>query len=126
MIAARAADAPVLTTVDDVDTTALEELYRTHARRIYSLAYRFVGNAADAEELLQDIFLHAHRRLASFKQRSALSTWLHRLAVNRGLDYVRSRAAQARDSPLGRALSAGAAGLSQIVGPPARCRHSRR
>ncbi len=113
MIAARAADAPVLTTVDDVDTTALEELYRTHARRIYSLAYRFVGNAADAEELLQDIFLHAHRRLASFKQRSALSTWLHRLAVNRGLDYVRSRAAR---------QIARTASLESEAAPPPRAR----
>jgi hypothetical protein len=39
------------------EETTFESLYRTHARRIYSLAYRFTGNAADAEELLQDIFL---------------------------------------------------------------------
>ncbi len=41
------------------EETTFESLYRTHARRIYSLAYRFTGNAADAEELLQDIFLRA-------------------------------------------------------------------
>ena len=69
-----------------------EAFYRTHAKRIYSLAYRFTGNAADAEELLQEIFLQAHRKLDSFRQEAALSTWLHRLAVNRCLDHLRSRA----------------------------------
>ena len=76
------------------DRTTFESLYRTHAKRIYSLAYRFSGNAADAEELLQDIFLLAYRKLDSFRHEAALSTWLHRLAVNRCLDHVRSRAAR--------------------------------
>jgi len=78
----------------NAEEPAFEALYRTHARRIYSLAYRFTGNAADAEELLQDIFLQAYRRLDSFRQEAALSTWLHRLAVNRCLDHLRSRAAR--------------------------------
>ena len=62
------------------EETTFESLYRTHAKRIYSLAWRFTGNAADAEELLQDIFLQAYRKLDSFRQEAALSTWLHRLA----------------------------------------------
>lgn len=76
------------------EARTFETLYRTHAKRIYSLAYRFTGNAADAEELLQDIFLQAYRKLDSFRQEAALSTWLHRLAVNRCLDRLRSRAAR--------------------------------
>lgn len=76
------------------DGATFESLYRTHAKRIYSLAYRFAGNAAEAEELLQDIFLLAYRKLGSFRHEAALSTWLHRLAVNRCLDHVRSRAAR--------------------------------
>ncbi len=83
-------------TATATDTNAegptFEMLYRTHARRIYSLAYRFTGNAADAEELLQDIFLQAYRKLDSFRREAALSTWLHRLTVNRCLDHLRSRA----------------------------------
>ena len=76
------------------DESAFEALYRTHAKRIYSLAYRFAGNAAEAEELLQDIFLQAYRKLGGFRREAALGTWLHRLAVNRCLDHVRSRAAR--------------------------------
>jgi RNA polymerase sigma-70 factor (ECF subfamily) len=76
------------------DLGAFEELYRTHAGRIYSLALRMLGNPADAEDLLQEIFLSAHRKLESFRGDSALGTWLYRLAMNQILDYVRSRAAR--------------------------------
>jgi RNA polymerase sigma-70 factor (ECF subfamily) len=93
MIETRAVEGLVPVEATDEGAT-LESLYRTHAKRIYSLAYRFAGNAADAEELLQDIFLLAYRKLDSFRHEAALSTWLHRLAVNRCLDHVRSRAAR--------------------------------
>lgn len=77
------------------DLGAFEELYRAHAGRLYSVAYRMVGNAADAEDLLQEIFLSAHRKLESFRGESALGTWLYRLAVNLCLDYLRSRTGRA-------------------------------
>ena len=93
MIETRAVAGPVPVEASD-DRTTFESLYRTQAKRIYSLAYRFAGNAAEAEELLQDIFLLAYRKLDSFRGEAALATWLHRLAVNRCLDHVRSRAAR--------------------------------
>ncbi|HEY7499634.1 MAG TPA: RNA polymerase sigma factor [Vicinamibacterales bacterium] len=77
------------------DLGAFEELYRQHAGRLYSVAFRMVGNAADAEDLLQEIFLSAHRKLETFRGDSALGTWLYRLAVNLCLDYLRSRTGRA-------------------------------
>jgi RNA polymerase sigma-70 factor (ECF subfamily) len=74
---------------------AFEELYKAHAGRLYSLACRMLGNATDAEDLLQEIFLSAHRKLESFRGEAALGTWLYRLAMNQILDHVRSRAARA-------------------------------
>ena len=53
-----------------------------------------LGNPADAEDLLQEIFLSAHRKLDGFRGESALGTWLYRLATNQCLDYLRSRAAR--------------------------------
>ena len=104
------------TTADtSAEETIFEALYRTHARRIYSLAYRFTGNAADAEELLQDVFLQAYRKLDSFRREAALSTWLHRLAVNRCLDHLRSRAAR-EDARTG--------SLAEEAGPQPRARAS--
>lgn len=76
------------------DLGAFEELYRAHAGRIYGLAYRMLGNPADAEDQLQEIFLSAHRKLETFRGEAALGTWLYRLAMNQLLDYVRSRAAR--------------------------------
>ena len=77
------------------DLAAFEELYRAHAGKLFSVACRMLGNPADAEDLLQDIFLSAHRKLDGFRGESALGTWLYRLATNHCLDYLRSRAARA-------------------------------
>ena len=76
------------------DLGAFEEIYRAHSGRLYSLALRMVGNAADAEDLLQEIFLSAHRKLEGYRGEAALGTWLYRLATNQCLDYLRSRAAK--------------------------------
>ena len=73
---------------------AFETLYRQHSGRLFSLAVRMLGNPADAEDLLQEIVLTAHRKLESFRGDSALGTWLYRLAMNQILDHVRSRAAR--------------------------------
>jgi RNA polymerase sigma-70 factor (ECF subfamily) len=78
------------------DLGAFEELYRLHAGRLYSVALRLVGNPADAEDLLQEIFLAAHRKLDTFRGESALGTWLYRLATNLCLDHLRSRSGRSR------------------------------
>jgi RNA polymerase sigma-70 factor (ECF subfamily) len=77
------------------DLGAFEEVYRTHSRRLYGVAVRMLGNPADAEDMLQEIFLAAHRKLDSFRGEAALGTWLYRLAVNLCLDYLRSRTGRA-------------------------------
>ena len=52
------------------------------------------GSPDEGEDLLQEIFLQAYRKLGSFKGDSALGTWLYRLALNHCLDFVRSRQAK--------------------------------
>jgi RNA polymerase sigma-70 factor (ECF subfamily) len=73
---------------------AFEELYRAHAPRLFGLACRLVGRD-EAEDLLQDIFLTAHRKLGLYLGDSALGTWLYRLAMNQCLDHLRSRRVRA-------------------------------
>lgn len=80
---------------------AFEELYRQHAGRLYNVACRLLGNASDAEDLVQEAFLLAHRKLDTFRGESALGTWLHRLLVNLGLDHLRSRAGRAAHATTG-------------------------
>ena len=76
------------------DLGAFEAIYKAHSGRLYSVTCRVLGNPADAEDLLQDIFLAAHRKLESFRGDSALGTWLYRLAMNMCLDHLRSRASR--------------------------------
>jgi RNA polymerase sigma-70 factor (ECF subfamily) len=75
----------------DGDLGAFEEMYRAHAGRLFSVAFRLLGNATDAEDLLQEIFMAAHRKLDTFRGEAALGTWLYRLATNLCLDHLRSR-----------------------------------
>jgi RNA polymerase sigma-70 factor, ECF subfamily len=76
------------------EVEAFETLYREHASRLYTLACRMAGSREDGEDLLQEIFLQAYRKLGSFKGDSTIGTWLYRLALNHCLDYVRSRRAK--------------------------------
>jgi RNA polymerase sigma-70 factor, ECF subfamily len=69
-------------------------LYRAHAGRLYGLLIRMIGSVAEAEDLLQEVFLQAHRKLGSYRGEAALGTWLYRLAVNQALDALRGRAAR--------------------------------
>lgn len=73
------------------DVRAFEALYRMHVGRTYALALRMLGDRLEAEEVTQDIWVRAWRRLDSFRGESSFTTWLHRLAVNRVLDHLRTR-----------------------------------
>jgi RNA polymerase sigma-70 factor (ECF subfamily) len=66
----------------DGDREAFEQIYREQVGRIHALCWRLTGDADLAEELTQEAFVRAWRKLHLFRGRSALSTWLHRLTVN--------------------------------------------
>lgn len=67
------------------------ELYRDHSRMIFNLALQYVQNAADAEEITQDVFLTVHERMSSFKGDSTISTWVYRIGVNKCLDFIKAK-----------------------------------
>lgn len=74
------------------DMVAFEQLYRRHHRRVHGVIVRLVGHAgARAEDLTQEAFVRAWQALPGFRFESAVSTWLHRLAVNTALMELRSR-----------------------------------
>jgi RNA polymerase sigma-70 factor, ECF subfamily len=89
-----ASDADLVALWRGGDTHAFEALYRRHASRVYTLACRLGGSPEDGEDLLQEIFLQAYRKIGSFKGDAAFGTWLYRLALNHCLDFVRSRQAK--------------------------------
>ena len=73
------------------DVDAFADLYRRHAARIFALTCRMSGSTDAGEDLMQEVFLQAHRKIHGFKGDSAIGTWLYRLAINHCLDFVRSR-----------------------------------
>ena len=69
------------------DRRAFEDLVRTQQHRVYGLALRMLGNAAEAQDVAQEVFIRAHRGLAEFRGDAQISTWLYtiasRLCLNR-------------------------------------------
>ena len=76
------------------------ELYRRHSRRVFYLCYRMVNDTDLAEDLTQEAFVHAFRRLSTFRQESRFTTWMHRIAVNTVLMFIRKRNSSIRECPL--------------------------
>ena len=61
---------------------AFEELVRRHANRLYGVVLRYCGDAAEAEEIVQETFLRAWRGIGGFQGRAQFFTWLYRIALN--------------------------------------------
>ena len=69
----------------------LEALFREHWPRAYRAAYLVVHDAAAAEDVAQEAFLAALRALDRFDRRRPFGPWLHRIVVNRAIDWARAR-----------------------------------
>src|SRR5574337_454027 len=73
------------------EEASFEALLERYRDRAYRLVLSLTKNSADAEEVLQDVFLTVYRKIASFERRSAFSTWLYRITVNTALMKLRGR-----------------------------------
>lgn len=71
------------------DHEAFGQLIDRHATTIVNLAYRMVGNRAEAEDLAQETFLAAFKALSTFRADAKFSTWLYRIASNKCKDWLR-------------------------------------
>ena len=71
------------------DTSAFGQLVEAHQSKIYSLCYRMTGNAEDAADLTQEVFLSAWRSLSRFQEQSSFGTWVYRMATNASIDFLR-------------------------------------
>jgi RNA polymerase sigma-70 factor (ECF subfamily) len=73
------------------DPDALEALMSRHSSRVYRLAYGIARNHADAEEIVQDVFLTLVQKGAGFEGHAALTTWLYRVTTNAALNKRRGK-----------------------------------
>jgi RNA polymerase sigma-70 factor (ECF subfamily) len=80
------------------DADAFRVLVERHSRPLFRLAFRMTGNEQDAEDMVQETFLRAYRRIAKFDERASFGTWLYRITVNCSLDLVRARKRRSEQS----------------------------
>jgi len=73
------------------DRRAFDTIVERHQRAIYRVCYRFAGTHEDASDLAQDVFVRAYKSLRTFKGQASLTTWLYRIAINVGLNYVSAK-----------------------------------
>ena len=82
------------------DSKQFSLLVTKYQRFVFSTAYGALGNQQDAEDVTQDVFLAAFRKLATFEGRSSFLTWLRRIAFNLSIDLRRKRKASGSPTPL--------------------------
>ncbi|MCU1498769.1 MAG: polymerase, sigma-24 subunit, subfamily [Acidimicrobiales bacterium] len=97
---------PVLPTTEDLDsgrpsTEDRDRVLEGHRRELTGYCYRMLGSGAEAEDAVQETMIRAWRNIDSFEGRSALRSWLYRIAHNVCLDQLRGRQRRARPMDLG-------------------------
>src|SRR5687768_17749855 len=72
------------------DSSAVSELATTYGPRIQQLAFRYVKNWEDAEEVTQDVLMKVYRKIDAFRGDAALSSWIYRITFNTAMSRLRS------------------------------------
>ncbi len=93
-------DSELLARLGERDSSALGQLYDRHGRFALGVAHRLLGDRAEAEEVVQDVFLQLwHARIRYDERRGRFTSWLFVMARNRALDRLRRRASRPRGEP---------------------------
>jgi RNA polymerase sigma-70 factor (ECF subfamily) len=83
------ADFQLIERILDGDENAFDNLVGHYQNMVYNLSYRFMGNAQEAEDLTQEVFLKIFRSVRSFRGASTLKTWIYRITTNMALNRIK-------------------------------------
>src|SRR6266496_1490458 len=83
-------DAVLLTRLQGGDERAVAELATTYGSKIYQLAFRYLRNKEDAEEVTQDVLYKVYRKIDAFRGDAALSSWIYRITFNAAMSRLRT------------------------------------
>lgn len=73
------------------DPRAFDDLVRKYSSRLYGLVYNMTSNHEDTNDLLQEVFAKAYRSIKGFRGKSSFYTWLHTIATNRTINFLKKR-----------------------------------
>ena len=84
-------DQALVTRAQSGDATAFDELVVKYSPRLYGLIYNMTSNHEDTNDMLQDVFAKAYRAIKGFRGKSSFYTWIHTIAVNMTLNFLKKR-----------------------------------
>ena len=90
-VTGRDADAELMIAFQRGEDAAFAEVVRRNQGRVVSLAYRYLGSAADAEDVAQEVFLRVYRAKESYAPTARFTTWLYRVTANAAMNHLRAR-----------------------------------
>ncbi len=91
-------DRQLVQTIRDGDADAFEQLVRRKTSKVYSLCFRIIGNAEDAKDISQLVFIKLWENLEKYDPAYAFDTWLYRMVTNVAIDFMRNK--QSRENAL--------------------------
>jgi RNA polymerase sigma-70 factor (ECF subfamily) len=94
MLPAKTTDRALIEQLKQHDDTAVSELVVTYGPKVYQLAFRYLRNKEDAEEVSQDVLMKVINKVAAFRGDSALSSWIYRITFNTAMSRLRNGRAQ--------------------------------
>ena len=68
-----------------------EALVKINQERVRNICFRYVNNVDDADDIAQEVFIQVFESLSHFREEAQISTWIYRIAVNKSLDFIRSK-----------------------------------
>jgi RNA polymerase sigma factor (sigma-70 family) len=84
-------DQPLVARAQSGDAAAFDELVVKYSPRLYGLVYNMTSNHEDTNDMLQDVFAKAYRAIKGFRGKSSFYTWIHTIAVNMTLNFLKKR-----------------------------------
>ncbi len=97
------ADSTLLSRLKARDETALDDLINAYGSKVFQLAFRYLHNKEDAEEVTQDVLYKVYRKVGAFRGDAALSSWIYRITFNSAMSRLRTakyQRSQAEEAPV--------------------------
>jgi RNA polymerase sigma-70 factor (ECF subfamily) len=109
-------DSEIVRQIQSGDATAFDELMRRYKRPLINFVFRMLGNAEDADDVAQDVFIRVYQRLDTYQPETKFSTWLFALARHAAIDHLRWRARHPTGSMESAPEIAASSGTAEEVG----------